>query len=523
MKRNLLILIIYSLVLFASEILYRYLFNLPPLGKLAETFALIFLILSLFFFAKYRFTQIIIGIFVAFSLVVNNVHYAVYETWLTSRNYLLMFSEIKEVASAGINMIDKVAIPMLWGGVELLFFLSIARFRRKNTKFILADILFFSIIIFLCARAFKTKNDNGSVLRSNYSRIKVHTYAFTNFFGRTLPYEFFHLSDVPLYLHPKPTANKPKINNIIFITGESFSANHAHVFGYPRNTTPFLDKMLNNENAMLKTSYSTGLLTALSLPAFFNAIPYPNGLKQIDSGNTNFFRLAKEQGYTTNYHTSQPEWAMSILDIMGKRWIDTLTLPTQQTGSLHQGMNDHKLLPYLDKIDFTNNKHFFVLHQRGSHMNYAEYLTEDEKMFKGNTPVDNYDSTIYNTDLLIKKVFDKLQTLPNKDWVLIYTSDHGQYVTNENYHQGTNREANYNVPVFIYTPNKALKQFVDQSFNQCGKLIHHQLATFMINIMGYDMPISGCKTGVINSETLSGDDGYLKISENKVEKVYPSH
>ncbi|MDG6881109.1 Phosphoethanolamine transferase eptB [Phocoenobacter uteri] len=522
MKRNLLILTIYSLVLFASEILYRHLLALPPLGKLLETFVLTFVILALFFFAKYRFTQIIIGVFVTFGFIVNNIHYAVYETWITSRNYLLMFTEITEVTNAGFSMLDRIAIPMIWGGVELTLFLSIAKFRRKKSSSIIADILFFLVIIFLCGRAFKSDHDSSIILRSNYSRIKANTYSFTNFIGKTLPYEFFHLSDLPFYTHPKPQANAPKIKNIIFIVGESLSANNAHVFGYPRNTTPFLDKMLNDKQAIVKTSYSTGLLTRLSLPPFFNAIPYPNGMKQIDTGNTNLFRLAKEQGFKTNYHSSQPEWEMGILNIMGKRWIDKVTFPTEKGISLYEGMNDHKLLPYLEKMNLSNDSHFLVLHQRGSHMPYGKYLTEEEKIFKGNTPLDNYDSTVYNTDLFIKKVFEFLQKQPNDDWVLIYTSDHGQNVSNKVYNQGTNIGANYTVPVFIYTPNKALKQTIDKQFEQCKKLIHHQLATFIINTLGYDMPISDCKTGVINSGMLSGDEGYLKISDDKIEQVYPT-
>ncbi|MDP8173097.1 sulfatase-like hydrolase/transferase, partial [Pasteurella skyensis] len=445
--------------------------------------------------------------------------YAVYEGWITSRNYLLMFTEIIEITNASITMLDKIVIPMIWGGVEVILFLSIAKFRHRTS--VISDIIFYLFISYMCIRSFKTSNDIGLTPRTNYSRIKSNAFSLTSFLGKTLPYELFNLSDVPLYIKPTPQANTPKIKNIIFIVGESLSANNAHVFGYTRNTTPFLDKMAKNPNAIVKPSYSTGLGTAISLPAFFNAIPHPNGMKQIDSGNTNLFRLAKKQKFKTDYHTSQPEWSMYILGLMGRKWIDEVTFPSKNGTSINEGMNDHKLLPYLEKTDFTHDKHFFVLHQRGSHMPYAKYLSDNEKVFKDDTPLDNYDSTVYNTDLLIKKVFEYLQKQPNDDWILIYTSDHGQNVSNEIYNQGTNVDANYSVPVFIYTPNKSLTQTMEQHFKQCKKLIHHQLATFIINILGYDMPISDCKTGVINSGMLSGDEGYLKISENKVEKVYP--
>ncbi|SUA20768.1 sulfatase [Neisseria gonorrhoeae] len=42
-------------------------------------------------------------------------------------------------------------------------------------------------------------------------------------------------------------------------------------------------------------------MTAVSLPSFFNVIPHANGLEQISGGDTNMFRLAKEQGYETYF------------------------------------------------------------------------------------------------------------------------------------------------------------------------------------------------------------------------------
>ncbi|WP_236757325.1 hypothetical protein [Actinobacillus seminis] len=45
----------------------------------------------------------------------------------------------------------------------------------------------------------------------------------------------------------------------------------------------------------------------------------------------------------------------------------------------------------------------------------------------------------------------------------------------------------------------------------CKRLFHQQLATFIINVMGFDMPISTCQKGVINSSVLTGDSGYLEV------------
>ena len=255
-------------------------------------------------------------------------------------------------------------------------------------------------------------------------------------------------------------------------------------------------------------------MTAISLPALFNAIPHPNGLKQIMKGDTNFFKLAKIQGFNTHFYTAQPERTMMIMSIMGKSWMDHQITPTQLGLSPDQGINDHKLLPLLQEIDLDKEKNFIVLHQRGSHGPYAEYLSEEEKIFKDGTPLDNYDSTIYNTDQLIEKVYNYLETRGKDDYVLIYTSDHGQFVTKNHYNQGTTAEDQYLVPAFIYTKNDKINQKLKQ-LDQCKRLFHQQLSTLVINIMGFDMPISSCEKGVINSGMITGDYGYLSVEQAK--------
>lgn len=225
------------------------------------------------------------------------------------------------------------------------------------------------------------------------------------------------------------------------------------------------------------------------------------------------FRLAKERGYKTYFYSAQPENQMMIMSIMGKTWVDYLLFPSDIGYKRSEGMHDHALLPLFEQIDLSEGNHFIVLHQRGSHAPYAYYLSEEEKAFKENTPLDNYDSTLYNTDQFIEKVFKQLKQ-HHDDWVLIYTSDHGQFVSNQVYNQGTAKEANYLVPIMTYTENTALQQ-LQRPFLACDRLFHQQLSTFIIKMLGYDMPISDCQHGVINSLILTGDSGYLEVQGNQ--------
>ena len=87
-------------------------------------------------------------------------------------------------------------------------------------------------------------------------------------------------------------------------------------------------------------------------------------------------------------------------------------------------------------------------------------------------------------------------------------------MTKNHYNQGTTAEDQYLVPAFIYTKNDKINQKLKQ-LDQCKRLFHQQLSTLVINIMGFDMPISSCEKGVINSGMITGDYGYLSVEQAK--------
>ena len=508
------IILAYPLILLISEIIYRNIFNIPPLGRYIETYSINLLLIIFLLFSKYKITKFFVCLFFASSVIINSGHYAVYDNWINGTNYFLMFKEIGEVSHVGITMLDRVGPPVIYSLLETIIFIS-ALFiypTKKVSKYCISDILFICLFLYLFSRSFYSTQELGVTSNPAYSRVKSNFFSVGNFIGKVIPYETFNLSQVKDYLHPTPSIiSSPDVKNIIFIMGESLSSKHVDYFGYERETMPFIRQLANeNPNVLLKEAYSAGLMTAISVPALFNAIPRPNGLKQIMKGDTNFFKLAKLQGFDTHFYTAQPERAMMIMSIMGKSWMNHQITPTQLGLSPEQGMNDHKLFPLLQKIDLDKQKNFIVLHQRGSHGPYAEYLTEEEKIFKDGSPLDNYDSTIYNTDQFIQKVFNYLKQRGKNDYVLIYTSDHGQFVTKNHYNQGTTAEDQYLVPVFIYTKNEKIQQKLKE-FDQCKRLFHQQLSTLVINIMGFDMPISSCENGVINSHMITGDYGYLSV------------
>ena len=65
MKKSLFVLFLYSSLLTASEIAYRFVFGIEtlPAAKMVETFALTFVIAALYLFARYKVTRLLIAVF----------------------------------------------------------------------------------------------------------------------------------------------------------------------------------------------------------------------------------------------------------------------------------------------------------------------------------------------------------------------------------------------------------------------------------------------------------------------------
>jgi len=216
----------------------------------------------------------------------------------------------------------------------------------------------------------------------------------------------------------------------------------------------------NDKGAIVGKTYSGGLFTAISLPMFFNSIPYPNGMQQIAKGDTNLFNLAKDQGFQTFFYSAQARDDMHMINFLGGAWIDDVRFPDNEGYSLRDSMPDNKLLPAFKNINLDNGYHFIVLHHRGSHIPYGALLDNKEKVFGKNNATDNYDNTILNTDNFISEVYHYLSSKTSKDWIIAYTSDHGQYVKGDTYKQGTFDEDNYIVPLVLYSPNEEIQKIV---------------------------------------------------------------
>ena len=496
--------------------------------NMAEEFAFIFGFLTLYSCARFKLTKAVAAFFFLLCCAANNVHFAVYESWINAVNYYLSFIEIGEILNAAPTYAGKALIPFLWALVDVVVFCLTPKFLKQNKGHFVFDILFWAVMAMICYRSIDTHQEHGISPKDTYGRVKSNYFVTGYLLARTIPSSILKENSIPLYEHPTPVAvSKPKVKNIIMLMGESAASTHWSAFGYNRPTTPFISALKADSQAepfmFLSECRSAGMLTRVALSSFINAIPYPNGLNQVVSGRTNLLHLAQNQHMETFWHTAQPESEMNIINLIGKAYADHLTYPTNFGKAFKEASRDDLLIDLLQEINLKEEGgKFIVLHQRGSHVPYGKLLNEDELVFGASDRVSMYDNTIRHTDLIIEKLLKQLNGLGTDDWLFVYTSDHGQYVTSQTANQGVAKQSDsYSVPVFIYSKNEELIKMAKSMLKAPAVPYHHQLAVFLMHAMGYENePVDDGSVGYVNGNLLAGDAGWLKFTGASME---PEH
>ncbi|XDZ52080.1 phosphoethanolamine transferase [Neisseriaceae bacterium CLB008] len=504
-----------SVLLLVSEVWFRRVADIVPMYKAWETWAFLLLLCVVVLQAKSKWTVALVCVFFGVGQIGHAVHYAVYHTWLSPTAYLLLFANLGEVSETGLSILPQLLLPFAWSILETLALMSLILLRsRLHTKRWLWDAAWVLVLASTVISGATTKHVRGLMPAERYSRLKANYYVTGHLFGQTLPGEWFAFHKLPEYERPEPVVvAEPKVANIIWIMGESQNTTHMSVFGYERPTTPFLQQLQKHPAALVKKGYSAGVSTDVSIPSLFNLIERPDGSEQARSGDSNLFRLAKEQGYQTAFYSAQARNGMAFMSLVGSFWIDDYADSNDHGYDTLVSMRDDALLPQLAAIDLTQGRHFVVLHQRGAHSPFGEQLRPEEKRFGEETVSDRYDNAVLNTDAFIEGVIKQLQAQPNQDWLLIYTADHGEYIKGEKFGHVVFDPEVYEVPFIIMSPNKALQQGVENRVRECALLMHKQLPTLVLESMGFNVAMADCETSVVNGGLMSGRSGQMAVNQ----------
>lgn len=252
--------------------------------------------------------------------------------------------------------------------------------------------------------------------------------------------------------------NKSRPFNILLIVNESQRKQNLSLFGYQRQTTPFLDQFKLNhpeEVFLFERAYSNCTTTALSVPGIFTGIS-PIQQSHILHRVPLFWDYGKSIGYHTffisshtfNWYNFRLFFSSSAIDYLWNKEISGF----QAMNDL--GINDHlTITETLRHISLNKTTPFSgVVHLNTNHY---PYIVENKYQQWSGNEIDPYDHTMLKHDDLMYRLFTGLDSLDVlRKTILISTSDHGEAFHEHGYigHIFNHHIESISIPIWIYFP-----------------------------------------------------------------------
>ena len=211
--------------------------------------------------------------------------------------------------------------------------------------------------------------------------------------------------------------------NYVLVIGESARKDYFSTYGFPLQTTPFLDKT----NGYINQGYISA--APGTYHSLLGSLYFKEKEKKIDYAY-NIITLAKAAKIETIWLSNQG--AIGKYDTIASRIgasADKQYFIKKAGYNTSGETDDLELLPLfqneLKKETPTDKARLFVLHLMGSHQKFCSRLNEEEKkIIFINENLSCYASSILKTDAIIEKIIAQLQQ-QNEPYSLIYFSDHG--------------------------------------------------------------------------------------------------
>lgn len=205
--------------------------------------------------------------------------------------------------------------------------------------------------------------------------------------------------------------------NYIFIMGESASKNYLSAYGYPVNTSPFLQNVNGTKytNAIAPAGY-----TIQSVPRFLS-IPSQDKIAH----QNNIINLAKKANMQTFWLSNQQRFGQYDNEI------SYIAANADEQYYLNEAMPlakqyDNQLLPKIDQVLSTpspKNK-LIIIHLMGSHAKFSKRVDKTKIHFDfDDSYLSDYLSSLRQTDLFLQELYGLLQD-KKEPFSIIYTSDH---------------------------------------------------------------------------------------------------
>ncbi|MEH6447629.1 MAG: sulfatase-like hydrolase/transferase [Oleispira sp.] len=315
----------------------------------------------------------------------------------------------------------------------------------------------------------------------------------------------------------------------IFLIGESINRNHMSVYGYHRETTPFLNQ-LDEEAIVFSDVISSHAQTNASLRVALTSAAAEQGNDYRKSPS--IIDTANMAGFKTWWISNQQPLRATLASIADQADI------TQFISNDYQGVEvnryDEFMLPYIEDALADNAKHKVIfIHMMGSHAQYANRYPEAFNQFNDTdvrayeddlsqgkiNSINQYDNSVLYTDFVVQKTLNILKQDSATIKALTLFSDHGEEVydkINIKGHSPDNVTANMiEVPFITW----ASKGFADLKPKTLSDLKTNQNQGFRLdNLYHYATDLIGISSQQIQKENSLASSQFVAAKERKVYK-----
>jgi len=358
------------------------------------------------------------------------------------------------------------------------------------------------------------------LLASNYALFlhvperNFHLNPLTSFVRSTLHYEFETLreyhgprDDLPTF-HP---SQRP-LDSIIYVIDESVRGSNLSLNGYPRPTTPFLQSLktqgrLKNLGIGVAASSFSHISNAY-LVSGHNAFP-DDAFRT--ARNPTLFDYAKKMGYETIYIDIDEGYLSQLMKAAGKGPVRSLDrwMTGQSFKECHIDLETTKdvgVAHFLSGLLNERGGYFVLVNKKGLHFRYRNRYPDDpaftiwRPVMETSEPIDpsatgreklvnTYDNGIrFQVDEFFR-VF--VSDTTNQNYVILYTSDHGQTLSEHGqvYTHGMPDEVIVDVPEFLVVGERYGRKGLLAGIRPDIRVSHLNNFATLLDLMGVPMSL----------------------------------
>lgn len=308
----------------------------------------------------------------------------------------------------------------------------------------MGSILASALFVFAIGAVFY--QDYASFFRNN--KYLPHLLVPSNFVGATISkIKHTRMENMPFVqtgIDAKMEKTDDDVNVSVIVVGETTRAQNWGLNGYGRQTTPYLaERVKRGENLINFTDVSScGTATAISVPCMFSSLNRSDYDAVQANHQDNLLDTVQHAGVKVQWIENDA----GCKDVCNRvPTINTVDLQVPEYCTDGECL-DNIMLPELEKaLANASQDTVIVLHTIGSHgPTYFERYTEKERQF---TPtcdtkeinqcsqaelINTYDNGVLYIDQFLDKVIGQLEAYPNLKTSMLYLSDHGESLGENN-------------------------------------------------------------------------------------------